>query len=146
MNGRISTRLLVFAALTSLSLSCRRPEPQAAVPVPTRAPAAVPALDPKVLLGRWARSDANYVIEIKNVGGDGSLEATYSNPQPIHVSRAQWKIDGEKLLLAIELTDRGYPGNFYTLTHDPGSDALVGVYRHLGLNQSFEVAFSRVRE
>ncbi len=145
MNGRISTRLLVLASLISLQLSCRRPEPQAAVPAPTPAPTAVLAPDPKVLVGRWARSDANYVIEIKNVGADGSLEASYSNPQPIHVSRAQWKVNGGKLMLAIELTDVNYPGNYYTLAHDPGSDSLAGVYNHLGVKQSYDVAFSRVR-
>lgn len=101
-------------------------------------------VDPKALVGRWLRADSDYVIEIAGVGADGSLAAKYLNPRPIHVSRAEWKIDGERLLMAIELTDTNYPGNFYTLLYDPGSDALVGAYRHLGLNQSFEVAFSRI--
>jgi hypothetical protein len=96
------------------------------------------------LVGRWLRSDSDYVIEIAGAAADGSVEARYFNPQPIHVSRAVWKSDGGRLALLLELTDRGYPGNFYTLVYDPGSDALLGVYNHLGLNQTFEVAFSRL--
>jgi hypothetical protein len=51
---------------------------------------------------------------------------------------------GGKLGMMVELTDRNYPGNFYVLAYDPGSDSLMGVYNHLGQNQQFEVAFSRV--
>ena len=139
--------------MVPLILSCRRPEPQAAVPVPTPAPtaAATPAAtapsspDPQALVGRWARSDASYVLAITKVGPDGLLEVTYANPQPIHVSRAEWKIHDGRLMMAVELTDQNYPGNYYTLAYDPGSDSLSGVYNHLGLKQSFDVAFSRIR-
>ena len=72
------------------------------------------------------------------------MEAAYSNPQPIHVSRAAWRADGAALVLFVELTDRGYPGNNYALRYDPGSDSLSGEYRHLGLNETYEVAFSRL--
>jgi hypothetical protein len=40
--------------------------------------------------------------------------------------------------------DRNYPGSYYTLTYDPGSDSLAGVYHHLGLAQNFDVAFTRL--
>jgi hypothetical protein len=96
------------------------------------------------LVGRWLRSDSDYVIENAGLVRDGSVEAKYFNPQPIHVSRATWKSTGGRLALLLELTDRNYPGNFYTLVYDPGSDALVGAYTHLGLKQTFEVAFSRL--
>ena len=46
--------------------------------------------------------------------------------------------------MALELQDKNYPGNFYALMYDPGSDSLSGVYNHLGLNQQYEVAFSRI--
>lgn len=145
MNGRTATLRVALAALTLLSLSCRRAAPEAAVPVPTPAVTAIPSPDPQTLVGRWARSDANYVIEITRVGPGGALEATYVNPQPIHVSRAEWMAKDGRVMMALELTDRNYPGNFYTLAFDPGSDSLTGVYHHLGLNQTFDVAFSRIR-
>ena len=69
------------------------------------------------------------------------LDARYFNPNPIHVSRAETATRDGKLFMAMELRDQGYPGNFYALVSDPGSDSLSGVYNHLGLNQQFEVAF-----
>ena len=36
------------------------------------------------------------------------------------------------------------PRGGHTLTYDPGSDSLSGVYHHLGVNQNFDVAFSRI--
>ena len=97
------------------------------------------------LVGRWQRSDADYAIEVARADADGSVEAKYFNPGPIHVSRAAWKIDAGRLVLFVELTDRGYPGNNYALVYDPGSDSLAGEYRHLGLNETYEVAFSRLK-
>ena len=86
------------------------------------------------------------MIDVAAVGADGSVEAKYFNPQPIRVSRAAWRNDGGRLALFVEMTDRGYPGNFYALLYDPGSDSLSGGYNHLGLKQSFEVAFSRITD
>ena len=144
MNRRTTT-VLAVAALTLLSPGCNRPAPEAAAPVPTQAATAITSPDPQALVGRWARSDANYVIEITKVGPGGSLEATYANPEPIHVSRAEWTVKDGRVMMALELTDRNYPGNYYTLAFDRGSDSLSGVYNHLGLKQSFDVAFSRIR-
>ena len=133
-------------------LACRGREAPAAAPAatPSSAPATAPAPASAAptadkLVGRWLRSDANYTIEIASVGPDGKLDARYLNPSgPIHVSRAETATQDGKLLMAIELTDKNYPGNFYALVYDPGSDSLAGVYNHLGLNQQFEVTFSRV--
>jgi hypothetical protein len=104
------------------------------------------APDPARLVGRWLRSDSDYTIAIAGATPDGKLDAQYLNPNPIHVSKAEWRGYAGKLLVLLELTDRNYPGNFYTLTYDPGSDSLSGVYHHLGLNQEIEVAFSRVSQ
>ena len=41
------------------------------------------------------------------------------------------------------LSDRGYPGNYYTLTFDSERNRLVGVYHHLELNQNLSVYFIR---
>jgi len=145
MQGRTTLLRVALAALSLLSPACRRPEPPSAAPVATPAATAIPSPEPQALVGRWARSDANYVIEITKVGPDGLLEVTYANPQPIHVSRAEWTVKDGRVMMAIELTDLNYPGNYYTLAFDPGSDSLTGVYNHLGLKQSFDVAFSRIR-
>jgi hypothetical protein len=45
--------------------------------------------------------------------------------------------------LFIELRDRNYPGNYYTLTYDSQSNRLIGVYHHLGIGQNFDVFFIR---
>lgn len=149
--GHRSARLrasLFLAAVLAPAAACRKAEPavSAVKPLPAAAaPTAVSGEEPRRLVGRWQRSDSDYTIEVASAGGDGSIEARYFNPQPIHVSRAAWKTEAGRLLLFVELTDRGYPGNNYALVYDPGSDALVGEYRHLGLNETYEVAFSRLK-
>jgi len=146
-NARVPATLFLAAGVVLLA-DCRNGESAgktAAVPLPAAPSAApAPAADPGRLVGRWQRSDADYAIVVERAGADGSIDAKYFNPGPIHVSRSAWKLDGGRLLLFVELTDRGYPGNNYALQYDPGSDALAGEYRHLGLNETYEVAFSRV--
>ena len=135
--------LFVFVFAT---LACRgreSPAPAASA-APTAAPAVAEAPPAEKLVGRWLRSDADYTIEIASVGPDGKLDVRYFNPGPIHVSRAETATQDGKRLMALELTDKNYPGNFYALMYDPGSDSLSGVYNHLGLNQQYEVTFSRV--
>jgi hypothetical protein len=139
----------VLAGLVLVLPACRKSEPATPSPNPAPAPTVAPpaaaaAADPSRLVGRWRRSDSDYTIQVERAAPDGSIEVKYFNPQPIHVSRAAWKADAGRLLLFVELTDRGYPGNNYALLYDPGSDSLGGEYRHLGLNETYEVAFSRL--
>jgi hypothetical protein len=47
--------------------------------------------DPFNLVGRWLRSDGGYVLQLSGPGPNGELKAAYFNPQPINVSRAEWK-------------------------------------------------------
>ncbi len=130
-----------------LTAGCRAPgaaresTPAAAA---TPAPAQPAASVLQKLVGRWLRSDSDYTIEIRSVAADGTAEATYRNPNPIHVSRALARTEGGNALFFLELQDRGYPGSFYALAYDAGSDSLSGEYHHLGVNQVFEVAFSRL--
>jgi len=139
--------ILILAATTA----CRTREapdgaaspPLAASPV-AAAPATAPTPSPDRLVGRWLRSDADYTIEIASVAPSGKLDARYLNPGPIHVERAESGMVDGLLRVFLELQDRGYPGSYYTLTYDPGSDSLSGVYHHLGVNQNFDVAFSRI--
>ena len=96
------------------------------------------------LIGRWLRPDGGYVLSIKSIAEDGKVDAAYNNPQPIKVAKAQTTQAGGKTALYVELRDRNYPGNYYILSYDPGQDQLVGVYHHLGLNQTFDVNFVRI--
>jgi hypothetical protein len=99
----------------------------------------------QVLKGRWLRPDGGYVIEVKDIDGSGKIEAAYLNPRPIHVSKAQATQDGTVTKVFIELRDTGYPGSTYTLTYDPPSDQLKGVYFQAAMQQSFEVFFVRMK-
>jgi len=138
---------LAAILIVAATMACRaREAPVGASASPTAAPAAaVPAVPaPDRLVGRWLRSDSDYTIEIASVAPSGKLDARYLNPGPIHVERAESGMVDGLLRVFLELQDRGYPGSYYTLTYDPGSDSLSGVYHHLGVNQNFDVAFSRI--
>ena len=152
MNHRFSR---LFAAVLLLPALACRPRDNAvassgsASAVSPGAPATAPAPasaapTPDKLIGRWLRSDSDYTIEIAGVAPDGKLDVRYLNPNPIHVSRAEAVVAHGALNVLVELQDKGYPGSYYTLSYDPGSDSLSGVYNHLGLNQQFEVVFSRI--
>jgi hypothetical protein len=114
---------------------------------PAAAPGATPAAaaEPARLVGQWKRTDSDYVIAIDEATPDGKLAARYLNPQPIHVSRAQWLKSGARLQLMVELQDRGYPGSNYELDYDAAHDTLFGTYHHLGLHQDFQVSFYRLK-
>ena len=115
---------------------------------PPVAPTAITAVttrpDPQKLIGRWVRPDGGYVVEVRSVDPRGKMEVAYFNPNPIHVARAEALQDAAGLRVDIELRDAGYPGSTYTLTYDPTSDQLQGIYYHAGLRQLFQVVFVRV--
>jgi len=144
-------RILLLLPLIVV-VACERREGSTATrmgasPAPTRIAAGAAAsssTDSQRLVGRWLRGDSDYVIEIAGVAPDGTLDARYRNPNPIHVSRAESRREAGVINVRVELRDRGYPGSYYTLTYDPGSDSLTGVYRHLGLNRDFDVVFTRL--
>lgn len=96
------------------------------------------------LVGRWLRPDGGYVLEIRGVdAGSGKLEATYLNPQPIHVARAEARTEAGRLTVFVELQDVNYPGSTYRLTYFPPKDLLFGTYYQAKLGESFEVEFVR---
>jgi hypothetical protein len=80
------------------------------------------------LKGRWLRPDGGYVLEIREIDGSGKMVAAYFNPRPINVARAEASQEGTATKVFIELRDTNYPGSTYTLTYDPASDQLTGVY------------------
>ncbi len=95
------------------------------------------------LIGRWQRTDAGYVIDIRSIDRFGAVDAHYLNPNPIHVSQARVSDTDDQLELFIELVDVGYPGATYRLGYNPEYDALVGLYHQPTAGQDFEVAFER---
>jgi hypothetical protein len=97
------------------------------------------------MCGRWQRPDGGYVLTIQDVAEDGMVTATYANPQPIHIARAQAMTKNGTTSLYVELRDRNYPGNYYTLDFDPVRDQFAGVYYHLGIQQKMEVQFERLK-
>lgn len=96
------------------------------------------------LKGRWQRPDGGYVLEVKSIAPNGSMDAGYFNPRSIHVAKAEASRDGEGAKIFIELRDVNYPGSTYTLTYDPSNDQLKGIYYQALEQQRFPVIFVRV--
>jgi hypothetical protein len=105
------------------------------------------AADPdfQTLKGRWLRPDGGYVLEIRKIAADGTMDVAYLNPRPINVSRAKATRDKTTLRVFVELRAPNYPGSTYTLTYDPKRDELYGVYFQAVQGQSFDVVFVRAR-
>ena len=138
----MTTRSRLVLSLSASVLAACQPAGDSARATP---PASVPpaAAEPGRLVGAWQRTDSDYAIVIESASPEGRLQASYLNPRPIHVSKAQWQKDGSRLRLMVELQDQGYPGSNYELDYDPTNDLLFGVYHHLGLHQDFQVSFYR---
>ena len=86
------------------------------------------ATEPLNLVDRWVRPDGGYILELHEFSTDGSLDAAYYNPEPIHVGRAGWRPSKQGIDLFVELRDVNYPGSIYTLHYDPVTDRMHGVY------------------
>ncbi|MBK7954268.1 MAG: hypothetical protein IPK02_10075 [Candidatus Accumulibacter sp.] len=95
--------------------------------------------------GRWVRPDGGYVITIKGVDASGRIEASYANPSPLPFAKAEATRDGKTLKLFFELRAGGYNGSTYTLSYDPVSDVLKGVYFQAVMQQKFDVYFMRAK-
>jgi len=98
------------------------------------------------LVGRWARTDSEgaYIIEIKGASAEGKLEAAYYNPTPINVGYAEWKRNGSKLIVFVELSDTNYPGSTYTLNFFPTDNRMSGKYYQAVEHVNFDVEFIRI--
>lgn len=97
----------------------------------------------QLLRGRWVRPDGGYVIELGNAEPDGRLEASYFNPRPINVSRAEWHRSDDGLHVFVELRHASYPGATYKLRYLPATDQLAGDYFQPLHQQAFRVHFLR---
>jgi len=97
------------------------------------------------LKGRWQRQDGGYVLEIKSIAANGSIDAAYFNPKSIHIAKAEASRDGDATKVFIELRDVNYPGSTYSLTYDVEGDQLKGIYYQAVERQRFPVAFTRLK-
>lgn len=143
--------LLLALTAMALTVSCGQPtdSPRETAGAPASAPAAAPATttaaDYQPLIGRWARTDGDYMIEIKSIAADGKAEAGYFNPRPINVARAEASREGGTLRLFMELRDSGYPGCLYKLTFDKAASRLTGTYFQAAQNETYEVVFEKAK-
>ena len=103
------------------------------------------AIDKKVLLGNWVRTDSDYKIKISEVAKEGKLKAGYFNPKSINVSKATWTNTKGVLKIYIELRDENYPGSNYNLTYFPEKDMLAGKYFQAVTGETYDILFSRVK-
>jgi len=141
----ISPRTALTAVALLLLVACK---PQATTPQPSATnnlPAAVPKPEPQFarLRGRWERADGGYVLELRSVDAAGAFEASYFNPQPIHVERAVAVAESGGTKVSVVLRDVNYPGCTYTLTYDDQADHLFGQYYQAAMQQTFDVTFGR---
>ena len=99
----------------------------------------------EIFKGRWQRGDGDYLIEIRDVDAGGMMEAGYFNPSPIKVSQARAYAEGGAQKIFVELRDVNYPGCTYKLTYDAKKDQLLGQYYQASMQETYEVAFARVK-
>jgi hypothetical protein len=94
----------------------------------------------------WLRPDGQYVLDLRKIDAAGKIDATYFNPRPIHVAKAEATEKDGALTVFVELQDANYPGSTYTLTYDSGGDQLRGIYYQAKLKQSYDVYFVRLQK
>jgi hypothetical protein len=61
------------------------------------------------------------------------------------LGRAEASRGGGAIKVFVELRGVNYPGSTYTLTYEPQSDRLKGVYYQAAIQRRFEVAFERLK-
>ena len=148
---------LVIIALVGLLWLMNKPKPESKPQTPVSksgAKQAPPTQDlpasespgTDILIGQWLRPDGGYVMEITKINNDGTLEAGYFNPRPIHVAEAVTSKKDGNLTVFMKLQDQGYPGSTYTLNYDAKNDALIGTYFQAAYNQNYSVFFTRMKQ
>jgi hypothetical protein len=143
-NPALARHLFIWFALIGIVAAIAWwlwPSPPAPSPL-ARPGATTTAADFQPLIGRWQRTDGDYLIEILSAAPDGKLDAKYYNPRPINVGKAMGVIDGGKLTALVELRDANYPGSTYRLRH--AGDRMTGEYFQATQGETFQVEFLRV--
>lgn len=100
-------------------------------------------VDCKKLIGDWERTDGDYVIRISDIHADGTIQAAYFNPNPIHVGQVATSLKNDAVALFVELRDAGYPGSTYNLVYKPEEDILQGTYFQAQAQELYDVVFQR---
>lgn len=73
------------------------------------------------------------------------MKASYLNPNPINVSKANW-VDGKGTIsIFVELRDVNYPGSNYSLTYFPDRDMLMGKYFQAVEGLTYDISLTRVK-
>ena len=99
--------------------------------------------DMKIIIGEWVRPDGGYIIRVRDVNLDGSIDAGYFNPSKINIAEANVSLWKGLVKLFIKLQDKGYPGSTYTLYYYAEKDALAGFYYQAAMGKTFKVGFLR---
>ncbi|MBT3185872.1 MAG: hypothetical protein HN342_15250 [Nitrospina sp.] len=99
--------------------------------------------DFSAIIGEWVRPDGGYLIRVRGVNPDGSVDAGYFNPAKINIAEANVSLWKGFVKLFIKLQDKGYPGSTYNLYYYPEKDALAGFYYQAAIGQTYEVIFVR---
>ena len=99
--------------------------------------------DFKVIVGEWIRPDGGYIVHVRDVKSDGSVDVGYFNPNEINVSESRVSLWKGLVKLFIKLQDKGYPGSTYTLYYYAEKDVLAGFYYQAAIGQTYEVVFIR---
>ena len=138
-----------FTLPTTATNAAPAETPNTVTPPAAAAPVSTPATPAQMqkLRGKWVRTDSDgaYVLDIKNFAEDGKLDATYQNPRPINVAKAEATTADGQLRIFVELRDLNYPGSTYDLRYDAASDKLVGEYFQATQQQRFQVDFDRAK-
>jgi len=100
--------------------------------------------DLQKIQGKWLRTDGGYILEVRSIAEDGTMDAGYYNPKPINVSEAKATQNNDLVKVFVELRDVNYPGSTYTLEYDPDDDVFKGIYFQAVQKQSFPVTFVRM--
>ena len=97
-------------------------------------------------LGRWLRTDGDYLIVIERDSNDGKLKVSYFNPNPIHVAKGEIQPAAAGDQLFVELRDANYPGCTYQLKYNASCESLQGTYYQAAQKQTYEVEFIRYNQ
>jgi hypothetical protein len=144
---RTPAALLILAALTTTTASCKRETPASAPAGTATEQKSAPTqllVEFDRLKGRWLRPDGGYVIELQALLPENRITAAYYNPGPINVGEARIYRENGFTKLFIKLQDQNYPGSTYTLIYDTENDLLRGIYFQATYGQEFQVEFSRM--
>jgi hypothetical protein len=143
----VASSLLAIGFVACDQKRARVETPDVSNPTATNAPGADRPTSNEfaVLKGKWQRGDGDYVLEIRNAEATGKLDAGYFNPSPINISQAQATRESNSLRVFVELRDANYPGCTYKLTFDAQNNQLFGQYYQAAMQQTYDVAFDRLK-